>query len=68
MSPGYVSTPTAEIMTAKILFNSILSTKQAQFMVIDIKKSYLNTPMERYKDIRIPLKLIPEEIVKQYSL
>jgi alpha-glucosidase (family GH31 glycosyl hydrolase) len=35
--PGDKSTRTAGITTAKILINSVISTKDAQLMVIDIK-------------------------------
>ena len=34
--PGAVATPTAEMLVAKILFNSIISTKNAKFTTIDI--------------------------------
>ena len=34
--PGEVATPTEDMLVAKILFNSIISTKGAQFMTIDI--------------------------------
>jgi hypothetical protein len=37
-------------------------------MVADIKDFYLITPMERYKYMRLPLSIIPDEIVYQYSL
>ena len=47
--PGDVSTKTADLTTAKILFNSVVSTPDAKFMGIDLKNFYLNTPMERYK-------------------
>jgi hypothetical protein len=42
---GDKSTRTAGLTTAKILINSVISTKSAQFLVIDIKKIYLNTPL-----------------------
>jgi hypothetical protein len=35
--PGDVSTKTADLTTAKILFNSVLSTPKAKFMGIDLK-------------------------------
>jgi hypothetical protein len=38
--PGDVSTKCAGLATAKILFNSILSTPQAKFMCLDIKDFY----------------------------
>ena len=47
--PFDTGTPTADIRTVKLLFNSIVSTKDAKFMGIDIKNFYLNTPMERYQ-------------------
>jgi hypothetical protein len=34
--PGAVATPTADMLVAKLLFNSVLSTKEARFMTIDI--------------------------------
>ena len=37
-------------------------------MVADIKDFYLNTPMERYEYMRLPLSIIPDKIVDQYSL
>jgi len=43
--PGKVSTPTANITTATILFNSVLSTPASKFMCMDIKDFYLGTPM-----------------------
>jgi hypothetical protein len=44
--PGDKSTRTAGLTTAKILINSVISTMGAKFLVIDIKKFYLNTPLE----------------------
>jgi hypothetical protein len=66
--PGKVSTPTADITTAKILFNSVLSTPAAKFMCIDIKDFYLGTPMARYEYMRIPVPDIPPTILAQYQL
>jgi hypothetical protein len=62
--PGDISTRTAELEAIKILFNSVISTKGAEFISIDIKNFYLNTPLERPEYyVRIPLNLIPTEIV-----
>jgi hypothetical protein len=47
--PFDVSTPTAGITTAKILFNSVVLTPNAKFMGLDIKDFYLNTEMDRYE-------------------
>ena len=44
--PGDVGTPTADMLTVKLLLNSVISTKDARFMTIDIKDFYLNTPCQ----------------------
>jgi hypothetical protein len=46
--PGDKSIRTAGLTTAKILLNSVISTTGAEFMVIDIKIFYLNTPLDRF--------------------
>ena len=66
--PGDVSTDTADLTTAKLLFNSIISTKKARFLGIDISNFYLNTPMKRYEYLKIPIEVIPEDIIEQYNL
>eukprot|EP00957_Ditylum_brightwellii_P129965 9912544-Ditylum_brightwellii.AAC.1 len=43
--PGDVATNTADLITTKILWNSILSTPGAKYVCIDIKNFYLETPM-----------------------
>ena len=66
--PGNVSTETADLTTAKILFNSIISTPNERFLGLDIKNFYLNNDMERYEYMKITVELIPEEIMKRYNL
>jgi hypothetical protein len=66
--PGRASTPTAGITTAKLLFNSVISTHNARLTVFDLKDFYLGTPMERYEYMRIPLSAIPQSIIEQYTL
>jgi hypothetical protein len=56
------------LTTTKILINSIISTKGARFLVIDIKQVYLNTPLERFECIVIKLALLPQEIIDEYNL
>ncbi len=41
--PGNCGTPTADLLTVKLLFNSIISTPHAKFMCIDIKWGDTNT-------------------------
>lgn len=66
--PDDVSTPTADITTAKVLFNSVISTPNARFLVADVKDFYLNTEMERYEYMKLPLTIFPDEICHQYQL
>ena len=66
--PGDVATPTAEMLVAKMLFNSVVSTKGAKFMTMDISNFYLMTPLKRPEFIRIKLSDIPDEIIKEYKL
>ena len=66
--PGDVGTPTADLLLAKILFNSVISTKGAKFMTLDIKDFYLNTPLERYEYVKIALVDIPQDIIDEYGL
>lgn len=66
--PGSVTSKTADLITTKLLWNSVLSTPNAKYMTMDIKNYYLNTPLDRYEYIRFPLALIPEEIIDAYNL
>jgi hypothetical protein len=66
--PGEVSTKTADLCTAKLLFNSVISTPDAQFMTGDLKDFYLGTPMDRYEYMRVPIHMIPADIIKSYNL
>ena len=47
--PGGCGMPTSDLLTVKLLLNSIISTKNVKFMSLDIKDFYLMTPMRRYE-------------------
>jgi hypothetical protein len=66
--PGDAGTPTADLLTIKILLNSIISTPNAKFMTMDIKDFYLNTPMARYEYMQLRLSDIPEDVITHYKL
>lgn len=66
--PEDVGTPTADMTLVKIFFNSVISTKGAKCVMLDVKDFYLNTPMERYEYMRLKLTDIPEEIIIEYNL
>jgi hypothetical protein len=66
--PGEVATPTAEMLVAKLLFNSVVSTPGAKFMTMDISNFYLMTPLLRPEYLRIKLTDLPDEIINEYRL
>ena len=66
--PGKVATPSAEMLVVKILFNSVFSTCDVQFMTIDISNFYLMTPLKRPKYIRVKIDGLPKEIINKYKL
>ena len=59
---GEVSTKTARLTTINILLNIVVSLAGAKFMTEDLKNFYLNTPMNEPKYMKIPVRLIPDEI------
>jgi hypothetical protein len=66
--PGDKSTRTAGLTTAKILINSVISTKDAKFLVIDINNFYLNTPLGQFEYMVINLASLPQETIEKYDL
>ncbi len=66
--PGDCETPTADLLTVKLMFNSIISTPNAKFMTIDIKDFYLMTPMDRFEYFRMKLEVFPQDIIKECGL
>ena len=65
---GEVSTETSSLETAKILLNSVLSTKNAKFMSIDISNFFIQTDLDDYQSIRFHISMIPQEIIDKYNL
>ena len=66
--PGEVATPTAEMLIAKILFNSVIPTIGAKFMTADISNFYLMKPLKRTGFIYINICNIPNKIINKYKL
>ncbi len=62
------SVRTADLDTAKLHWNSVISTTLAKYMCLDIKNFYLTTALEYYEYMKIPLTFFPEWIVKQCNL
>jgi hypothetical protein len=66
--PGELTTRTADLTTTKMLWNSVISTKDARYLCLDIKNFYLGTPMDRFKYMKMPINIFPAETIKQYNL
>jgi hypothetical protein len=66
--PGKVATLTAEMLVAKMLFNSVIFMKGAWFMTMDISNFYLISPLHSAKFIQIKFSDIPDEVINKYKL
>ena len=49
----------------KLLLNSVISTPEAKFMTLDIKKIYLKNPMKRYEHLRLKINTLPDEVIEE---
>lgn len=65
---GDLSAYTASLASAKILFNSIISTPDAKFASIDIVDFYLNTPLDTPEFVVIRKNQIPNSTWNKYNL
>jgi hypothetical protein len=66
--PGDCGTPTADLLTVKLLLNSVISTPNAKFMTLNLKDFYLVTPMKCYEYFQMKLELFPQDIINLYDL
>jgi hypothetical protein len=56
-----------DLDTAKLHWNSVVSTENARYMCLNIKK-YLTAALEYFKYMKIPLTLFPAWTIEQYNL
>jgi hypothetical protein len=66
--PSDCGIPTADLLTVKLLLNSIIFTPNSKFMTLDLKDFYLTTPMKRYEYFCMKRKLFPQDIIDKYNL
>ena len=66
--PYELTTRTADLTTTKVMWNSVISTPGARYICADAKNFYLNTPLDRYEYMKMPIKLIPQEFIDLYDL
>jgi hypothetical protein len=65
--PGELTTRTANLTTSKLMWNSVLSTKSAKYMCLDIKNFYLTAPLDWFEYMKIaalPLPILDEGTVQ----
>ena len=55
---GELTTRTANLITPKLLLNSVISTESAKYACLDVGDFYLDTSLETYEYIKMPLKLL----------
>ena len=65
---GELTSQTADMLTSKILCNSVISTKDARYVGFDIKNFCLGTTMKEYEYMRMPMMFFPRHIIQQYNL
>jgi hypothetical protein len=56
------------MVSSKILWNSVISAKDARFAGANIKNMYLETPMDWYEYMKMPIALFPTDITEHYRL
>jgi len=66
--PFELTTRTADMVSSKILWNSVISTKDTRFASADIKNMYLEIPLDWYEYMKMPLTLFPTDIIEYYKL
>ena len=60
--------PTSYLKTAKIHWNSILSTPDGKYPIVYVNNFYLNNPTKKAEYLKIALKKNPQEIIDKYDL
>jgi hypothetical protein len=66
--PFNAGTPTAALLTVRLLINSVISTMGTRLFTMDIKNFYLCMPMSRYEYMRLKLLDMPEDVIEHYKL
>ena len=65
---GPVSTPTSNLATSKLHWNSVISTPGSRYLVVDAKHFYLNNVMSKHEFYKISISLIPQAVIDEYDL
>ena len=65
---GDASSVADSLATVKLLFNSVVSTKDEKFTTADIKEFFYASFLPDPEYMKMILKIIPQEIIDQYQL
>jgi hypothetical protein len=65
---GELTTRTADMTTAKLHWNSVLSTPKARYMCLNINNFYLTVMLDCYEYMKMPISLFLPWIIAQYNL
>ena len=66
--PRDCGTPMADLLTVKLFLNRVISTLIYKFVTSGIENFYINTPMARYKYIRLKLNNFLKYFIKYYGI
>ena len=55
------------MLTAKLIINRVMLPQYSKFRGTD-KKIYLIMPMSQYEYMRLPIDIIPQDIIVEYQL
>ncbi len=68
MYDGELSVHTADINTAKLHWNNVVSTPNAKYMFLDIKNFYFTAALQYFEYMKMTLNLFLVWIIEQYDL
>ena len=66
--PWGVITPTVDLTTVTLLFNSTISILNAKFFTVDVNNYYLNTLLDCLEYIQLHIDLNPNENIQLFNL
>jgi hypothetical protein len=66
--PFELTTRTANMVSSKILWNSVISTKDVRFAGANFKNMYLKALLDWYEYMKMPIALFPTNIIEHYRL
>jgi hypothetical protein len=66
--PFKLTMRTTDMVSSKLLWNSTISTPGAHFAGADIKNMYLETLLNHFEYMKMPISLFPTDIISHYQL